>query len=175
MLERLYGSHDYTYTDEARTQGMDFVQKYLRMKHVIVFKMSHDVVQFNFMDHTKLIISHDGLLLTYLDKNYQCSQHSTVDLLDPSVPENEHQLQRTKDKLVSKIKYARDVLKLIRSGEVPTFNGVPARKEGEPEAVEDDAAGTTNEGAPAASKPRTRSSTMTGATSTVRATRANPR
>ena len=45
MLERLYGSHDYTYTDEARTQGMDFVQKYLRMKHVIVFKMSHDVVQ----------------------------------------------------------------------------------------------------------------------------------
>ena len=124
------------------------------------------------MDHTKLIISHDGLLLTYLDKNYQCSQHSTVDLLDSSIQESEHQLQRAKDKLVSKVKYARDVLKLIRSGEVPTFNGVPGGKEGEPEAVENNAAGATNE---EASKPRTRSSTMTGATSTVRGTRANPR
>lgn len=127
------------------------------------------------MDHTKLIISHDGLLLTYLDKNYQCSQQSTVDLLDPSVQESEHQLQRAKDKLVSKVKYARDVLKLIRSGEVPTFNGVPAGKEGEPEGVENNVAGTTNEEAPAASRPRTRSSTMANATSTVRGTRANPR
>lgn len=127
------------------------------------------------MDHTKLIISHDGLLLTYLDKNYQCSRQLTVDLLDPSVQESEHQLQRAKDKLISKVKYARDVLKLIRSGEVPTFNGVPAGKEGEPEAVEPNAAGGTEEEAPVSSKPRTRSSTTTGVTSTVRGTRANPR
>ena len=126
------------------------------------------------MDHTKLIISHDGLLLTYLDKNYQCSQHLTVDLLDPSVQESEHQLQRAKDKLISKTKYARDVLKLIRSGEVPAFNGVPAGKE-EAENVEGNAAGAANEEAPAAGRPRTRSSTMTGVTSTVRGTRANPR
>jgi hypothetical protein len=128
------------------------------------------------MDHTKLIVSHDGLLLTYLDKNYQCNQHLTVDLLDPSVQENEHQLQRAKDKLVSKIKYARDVLKLIRSGEVPTFNGVPAGKVGEAEAMETNAAGSANEEeVPVLSKPRTRSSTTTGVTSTVRGARANPR
>lgn len=128
------------------------------------------------MDHTKLIISHDGLLLTYLDKNYECSQHLTVELLDPSVQESEHQLQRTKAKLISKVKYVRDVLKLIRSGEVPTFNGVPAGKEGEAEAVETNAVGAANdEEDPAPSKPRTRSSTTTGLTSTVRGTRANPR
>ena len=127
------------------------------------------------MDHTKLIISHDGLLLTYLDKNYQCSRHLTVDLLNPSVQESEHQLQRAKDKLISKVKYARDVLKLIRSGEVPTFNGVPAGKEGEAEGMEPHAASGTKEEAPETSKPRTRSSTMTGVTSTVRGTRANPR
>jgi len=129
------------------------------------------------MDHTKLIISHDGLLLTYLDKNYHCSQHLTVDLLDPSVQESEHQLQRAKDKLISKIKYARDVLKLIRSGEVPTFNGLPAGKEGETVAVavETNAGGATNEEAPALNKPRTRFSTTTGVTSTVRGTKTNPR
>ena len=126
------------------------------------------------MDHTKLIISHDGLLLTYLDKNYQCSQHLTVDLLDPSVQESDHQLQRAKDKLISKIKYARDVLKLIRSGEVPTFNGVPAGKE-EAEAVETNAGGATNEEAPTLNRPRTGLSATTGVTSTVRGTRANLR
>jgi hypothetical protein len=111
------------------------------------------------MDHTKLIISHDGLLLTYLDKNYLCSQHLTVDLLDPSVQESEHQLQRAKEKLISKIKYARDVLKLIRSGEVPTFNGVPAGREGEAVDVEANPSGATSEEAPALNRPRTRFST----------------
>jgi hypothetical protein len=44
-MDRLYGDYEYTFEDVDRTRGMDFVQKYLRMKHVIVFKMSHDVLQ----------------------------------------------------------------------------------------------------------------------------------
>lgn len=44
-MDRLYGDYEYTFEDVDRTKGMDFVQKYLRMKHVIVFKMSHDVLQ----------------------------------------------------------------------------------------------------------------------------------
>ena len=127
------------------------------------------------MDHTKLIVSHDGLLLTYLDKNYQCSQHLTVGLLDPSAQESEHQLQRAKDKLINKIRYARDVLKLIRSGEVPTFNGVPAGKEGEAEALETNAGGATNEEAPALNRPKTRFSATSNVTSNVRGAKANPR
>lgn len=45
IMDRLYGDYQYTFEDTERTKGMDFVQKYLRMKHVIVFKMSHDVLQ----------------------------------------------------------------------------------------------------------------------------------
>lgn len=45
IMEKLYGDYDYTFQDRDRSKGMDFVQKYLRMKHVIVFKMSHDVLQ----------------------------------------------------------------------------------------------------------------------------------
>lgn len=47
-MDRLYGDYEYTWEDTGRTRGMDFVQKYLRMKHVIVFKMSHDVLQVRF-------------------------------------------------------------------------------------------------------------------------------
>lgn len=45
IMDRLYGDYEYTFEDTERTKGMNFVQKYLRMKHVIVFKMSHDVLQ----------------------------------------------------------------------------------------------------------------------------------
>ena len=38
----------YTFEDVDRRKGMEWVQKYLRMKHVIVFKLSHDVLQVRF-------------------------------------------------------------------------------------------------------------------------------
>ncbi|KAH9008351.1 kinase-like domain-containing protein [Lactarius pseudohatsudake] len=52
---------------------------YLRMKHVIVFKLSHDVlqvratnvtIQFNFYDHSKIILSAQDLAIAHIDKNY---------------------------------------------------------------------------------------------------------
>jgi len=48
IMDRLYGDYDYTFDDVDRTKGMEWVQKYLRMKHVIVFKMSHDALQVGF-------------------------------------------------------------------------------------------------------------------------------
>lgn len=45
IMERLYGDYEYTFEDTKREKGMEWVQKYLRMKHVIVFKLSHDVLQ----------------------------------------------------------------------------------------------------------------------------------
>ena len=57
------------------------------MKHVIVFKLSHDVLQVraqlsyyttqlmpattvNFHDHSKIILSAQGLAIAHIDKNY---------------------------------------------------------------------------------------------------------
>ena len=45
IMDRLYGEYDWTFEDLERTKGLEFVPKYLRMKHVILFKMSHDVLQ----------------------------------------------------------------------------------------------------------------------------------
>ena len=44
-MDKLYGEHDFQYKDTDRKMGMNWVQKFLRMKHVIVFKISHDVLQ----------------------------------------------------------------------------------------------------------------------------------
>ena len=45
IMDRLYGEYEDTFEDTKREKGMEWVQKYLRMKHVIVFKMSRDVLQ----------------------------------------------------------------------------------------------------------------------------------
>lgn len=45
LMQKLYGEHDYASANLERTNGMDFVQKYLRLKHAILFKLSNDVLQ----------------------------------------------------------------------------------------------------------------------------------
>jgi len=50
-MDRLYGEYDYTFEDVGRAKGMEWVQKYLRMKNLIVFKLSHDVLQVCPMHH----------------------------------------------------------------------------------------------------------------------------
>ena len=45
IMGKLYGDYEYTFLDLQRTKGMHFVQKYLHMKHITVFKLSHDVLQ----------------------------------------------------------------------------------------------------------------------------------
>lgn len=49
MMRRLYHEDDeYTYIDKNLTHGMIFVQRYLRMKHVMLFRLSNDVLQVSF-------------------------------------------------------------------------------------------------------------------------------
>ena len=93
IMGKLYGDYEYTFLDLQRTKCMHFVQKYLRMKHVIVFKLSHDVLQvrarlsyhtdatnarrqFNFYDHSKIILSAQGLAIAHIDKNYVLTRWS---------------------------------------------------------------------------------------------------
>ncbi|KAI0791256.1 Pkinase-domain-containing protein [Abortiporus biennis] len=118
IMDRLYGDYDFTYQDLEKTKGMDFVQKYLRMKHVIVFKMSHDVLQFNFYDHTKVILSSQGLLVTYIDKNYNLSRFPLSQIMYQSVRPSSRATEedlKFNQRLVDKLKYCKEVLVSIRN------------------------------------------------------------
>ncbi|KAF7426061.1 Cell cycle serine/threonine-protein kinase cdc5/MSD2 [Pleurotus ostreatus] len=135
IMERLYSENDYTWQATERTKGMDWVQKYLRMKHVIVFKMSHDVLQFNFYDHSKLILSSHGLVVTHIDKNYNITRWTLSDIMATSlhiqargrtgvdggsgstitVEGMDADQIKFNQKLVEKLKYCKEVLLSIRN------------------------------------------------------------
>ena len=128
IMDRLYGDYDYTFEDIERTKGMDFVQKYLRMKHVIVFKMSHDVLQFNFYDHSKVILSSHGLLITHIDKNYNLTRHTLAEVMARSLrpPVADPDEAKFNQRLVDKLKYCKEVLLSIRAASQDQAGGSEA-------------------------------------------------
>ncbi|KAH9930802.1 kinase-like domain-containing protein [Amylocystis lapponica] len=117
IMDKLYGEYDYTFEDFERAKGMDFVQKYLRMKHVIVFKMSHDVLQFNFYDHSKVILSSQGLLITHIDKNYEMTRWTLSELMAMALrpPVADPEKAKFNQRLLDKVKYCKEVLVSIRN------------------------------------------------------------
>ena len=155
-MDRLYGEYDYTYEDLGREKGMEWVQKYLRMKHVIVFKLSHDVLQvkqlffsfsrffyqadflflflfqFNFYDHSKLILSSHGLLVTHIDKHYKMTRWTLSDIMAQSLaapsPRADPEQVKFIQRLVDKLKYCKEVLVSIRTASA-TGSAVPEESE----------------------------------------------
>lgn len=72
IMNRLYGDYDYTYEDHQKSTGMDFVQKYLRMKHVVVFMMSSDIIQVR-----RIRTVGANLLLTCFSSTFTTTQKSS--------------------------------------------------------------------------------------------------
>ncbi|KAF9479342.1 Pkinase-domain-containing protein [Pholiota conissans] len=129
IMDRLYGEYTYTFEDVGREKGMEWVQKYLRMKHVIVFKLSHDVLQFNFYDHSKLILSSQGLLVTHIDKHYNMTRWTLSDIMaqamrPPALNADPEQV-KFQQRLVDKLKYCKEVLVSIRTASAAGGTGIP--------------------------------------------------
>ncbi|WVQ94034.1 hypothetical protein IAU59_001112 [Kwoniella sp. CBS 9459] len=131
MLDKLFGEQPYTFNDLSLTTGMTFVIRYLRMKHVILFRLSNDVLQFNFYDHTKLILSQDGLVVSVIDRHSTLRTWSLEALLGPQSDDLSPKDKKRIESVVHKVQYAKDVLAKIKShgmsnkGSKPPTNGVP--------------------------------------------------
>ena len=117
IMERLHDEHEYLWEDMGRIKGLDFVHKFLRMKHVIVFKLSHDVLQFNFYDHSKIVLSAHGRRVTYIDRYYTLSSHTLAEVVAAGLAQPHPDAQRANyvRRLVDKLKYCKEVLVSIRA------------------------------------------------------------
>jgi len=96
---------------------MHFVQKYLCMKHVIVFTLSHDVLQFNFYDHSKIILSAQGLAIAHIDRNYVLTRWTLSQVIARALlpPHSDPEQAKLAQRLLDKLKYCKEVLLSIRS------------------------------------------------------------
>ncbi|GAA5940026.1 CDC5/polo family serine/threonine-protein kinase [Sporobolomyces koalae] len=120
MAKTLRRDVPWTFEDTDRKKNMDFLVKYYRMKNAIVFKMSNDVLQFNFYDHTKLIITSMGQTLTFIDPSFTLTTYSITDLFELAIDaghyaseiEDQERLDKVRY-LLSKVEYCKDVLRTL--------------------------------------------------------------
>lgn len=124
MTKTLERDVDWVFSDQERTKGMDFLVKYYRMKNAIVFKLSNDVVQFNFFDHTKILLTEGATVVTFIGPDYKLKCYPLAKLLrraeklnilgeGPVLSSSDPAKQRTIDGLVflfSKLEYCRETL-----------------------------------------------------------------
>ena len=77
-----------------------------------------DEAQFNFYDHSKLILSSHGLLVTHIDKHYKMTRWTLSEIMAQSLspPSNQDSEQaKFVQRLVDKLKYCKEVLVSIRT------------------------------------------------------------
>lgn len=65
------------------------------------------MIQFNFYDHTKLILSQDGLVVSLLDKHYVLRTWSLEELLQPLADDARDKDKKRREGVIHKVQYAR--------------------------------------------------------------------
>ncbi|KAL8292670.1 hypothetical protein RQP46_001282 [Phenoliferia psychrophenolica] len=124
MSKTLLRDVDWTFADVQRTRNMDFLVKYYRMKNAIVFKMSNDVLQFNFYDHTKLLLTQNASVVTFIDPDFVLRTYSLQGIFRDAArygfyssavdsdPKRVKKLEHFRF-LIEKLEYCRDVLRSL--------------------------------------------------------------
>lgn len=92
-------------------------------------------LQFNFYDHSKVILSSHGLLITHIDKNYKMTRWTLSEVmaqaLKPALALAHLDPDQVKfnQRLVDKLKYCKEVLVSIRTASA-TGTAVPEENDG---------------------------------------------
>lgn len=81
MNENLYKASTYSFIDKERIEDLDFLTKYLRTKRAVIFRLSNKVVQVNFFDHTKLMFSGDGNIVSFVDRNRVMKSYRLIEFI----------------------------------------------------------------------------------------------
>lgn len=73
--------------------------------------------QFNFYDHSKVILSSHGLLVTHIDKNYKMTRWTLSEIMAQALkpPVADQEQAKFNQKLVDKLKYCKEVLASIHN------------------------------------------------------------
>lgn len=149
---------EWTFVDKKRTKNMDFLVKYYRMKSAVVFKLSNEVLQvrfslqlfvfssqgltflesqFNFFDHTKVLLTQNGSVVSFVDTEFGLHTYALGSLFREAcelghyrsrphagATEKETRRLETLRFLIGKLEYCRDVLKYL--GERNQSDSIPA-------------------------------------------------
>eukprot|EP00051_Salpingoeca_urceolata_P002091 m.329 g.329 ORF g.329 m.329 type:complete len:619 (+) comp118_c0_seq1:411-2267(+) len=89
-------------THEPSVVGLVHVKKWIRTKHAIVFRLSNNLIQINFFDHTKLIVNTPEGQATFIEQGPISNTYRLDDIAASS--------HRTAEDMINRLTYATDVI-----------------------------------------------------------------
>ncbi|TPX31059.1 hypothetical protein SmJEL517_g05517 [Synchytrium microbalum] len=104
MQENLFQACSLQCADTTATQNLEFLTKYMRTKHGVVFRLSNRVVQINFFDHSKIVLSNDAQTITYIDKA------RTMQTLSLNTLTKRYGDAASKQEVIDRLHYAKDII-----------------------------------------------------------------
>ncbi|CAG8459041.1 1806_t:CDS:10 [Scutellospora calospora] len=108
-------STSYTFVDKNRTHNMEVLIKHRRTPHAVLFRLSNSLVQVNFFDHDKIILSEEGRVITYIDDSRGINTHTISEILRGDHPTEKNRLKYVKDVLKKLVETAHKTSKPERS------------------------------------------------------------
>ncbi|KAL7538147.1 hypothetical protein ACHAXR_008328, partial [Thalassiosira sp. AJA248-18] len=90
--------------DDAETAPMVFMKKWIKTKHAMLFRLSNGTVQVLFYDLTEVLISSEGNLITFVDKEKNRFVHSIAEIAN-----------KQHGDVSRRLKYAKEILSQLIS------------------------------------------------------------
>lgn len=86
-------------------EDMVYMKKWIKTKHAMLFRLSNGTVQVQFNDETQVLISSEGNLITFVDKEKNRALYRISDIAN-----NQH------TDVSKRLKYAKEILSQLISG-----------------------------------------------------------
>ncbi|POM60725.1 PLK/PLK-UNCLASSIFIED protein Kinase [Phytophthora palmivora] len=97
-----------TSNGDDQTQSMVFVKKWVKTRHAVLFQLSNGTIQFNFFDKSKLMLSANARIATYLNREGDLTVYSSSTAI----------LTSERPDLAKRLRYAKDMLQqMVRTTE----------------------------------------------------------
>jgi len=85
---------------DGAAEHMVFVKKWVKTRHAVLFQLSNGSIQFNFFDKSKLMLSANDRVVTYLDREGSLTVFSSSAAI----------LTSERPDLAKRLRYAKDML-----------------------------------------------------------------
>jgi len=82
------------------------LKKWVRTKHAIFFRLSNKTVQVVFHDHTEVLLTSEGRIVTYVDKHHVRTMYHLEDIMVEDLHAD----------IKKRLKYSKDILHQLISG-----------------------------------------------------------
>ncbi|KAI9433702.1 hypothetical protein H4582DRAFT_2101360 [Lactarius indigo] len=111
----IYGDYEYAFTDLQCTKCMHFVEKCTPPL----------LLAFNFYDHSKIILSAQGLAIAHIDKNYVLTRWTLSQVMAQALvpPSSDAEQAKFAQRLLDKLRYCKEVLLSIRNASASASSG----------------------------------------------------